>query len=358
MLGLTPIHALRIPRSLLQFQIEKAGYVPVEDVGLLPRYLTLARLGPEQPHTYVLETQAEQPPGMVRVSPRGPQLLAIAGLEHVKPFELGDFWIDRLEVTNRAYKAFVDAGGYSERRFWTNPFIKAGKTTAWEEAMSGFHDSTGRPGPSTWELGTYPEGQDEFPVGGVSWYEAAAYSEFAGKSLPTIFHWSVVADRRATSSVLCPVVDSPARGCSPSAGQARSAATDARSCRQPERVVSERGGRRPALHARRRLNDPTYFFNDADGRSPWDRSPALGFRSMKVVDPAATSELALRAPAPFFFRDFSRERPVSDDVFRAYSALYSYDHTDLGGWYDRAMTPPGTGGTRSSSSAPLTAASA
>ena len=32
----------------------------------------------------------------------------------------------------------------------------------------------------------------------------AAYSEFAGKSLPTIFHWSVVADRRATSSVLLP----------------------------------------------------------------------------------------------------------------------------------------------------------
>ena len=56
----------------------------------------------------------------------------------------------------------------------------------------------------------------------------------------------------------------------------------------------------------------------------------VGFRSMKVVDPAATSELALRAPVPFFFRDFSRERPVSDDVFRAYSALYSYDHTDLG----------------------------
>ncbi len=330
-LGLTPIRDHRIPRSLLQFQIEKAGYVPVEDVGLLARYLTLAGLGPERPHTYVLEPPAEQPPGMVRVSPRGPQLLAIAGLEHVKPFELGDFWIDRLEVTNRAYKAFVDAGGYSERRFWINPFIKAGKTTTWEEAMSAFHDSTGRPGPSTWELGTYPEGQDEFPVGGVSWYEAAAYSEFAGKSLPTIFHWSVVADRRATSSVLLPRGRFSSTGplAVGRAGALGRYGTHDLAGNQKEWCQNEAGGdRRYTLGGG--WSDPAYFFNDADGRSPWDRSPALGFRSMKVVDPA-TSELALRAPVPFFFRDFSRERPVSDDVFRAYSALYSYDHTDLRG---------------------------
>ena len=31
-------------------------------------------------------------------------------------------------------------------------------------------------GPSTWELGVYPDGQDDWPVSGVSWYEAAAYA--------------------------------------------------------------------------------------------------------------------------------------------------------------------------------------
>ena len=30
----------------------------------------------------------------------------------------------------------------------------------------------GGPGQSTWELGDYPEGQDEYPVTGISWYEA------------------------------------------------------------------------------------------------------------------------------------------------------------------------------------------
>src|SRR5262249_58512365 len=57
------------------------------------------------------------------------------------------------------------------------------------EAVARFRDVTGRPGPSAWELGSYPEGRGDFPVDGVSWYEAAAYAEFAGKSLPTVYHW-------------------------------------------------------------------------------------------------------------------------------------------------------------------------
>ena len=125
-LGLTPIRNHRIPRSLLQFQIEKAGYVPVEDVGLLPRYVTLAGLGPEPPHTYVLETPAEQPPGMVRVSPRGPQLLAIAGLEHVKPLSSetsGSIGSSTLIAPTK--RSSMPAA--TVRHFWINPFIKAGK---------------------------------------------------------------------------------------------------------------------------------------------------------------------------------------------------------------------------------------
>ena len=36
----------------------------------------------------------------------------------------------------------------------------------------------------------------EYPVGGVSWYEAAAYAKFAGKSLPTVYHWVRAAGTR------------------------------------------------------------------------------------------------------------------------------------------------------------------
>ena len=37
------------------------------------------------------------------------------------------FWIDRLEVTNREYQAFVDAGGYRSPRYWTEPFFSNGR---------------------------------------------------------------------------------------------------------------------------------------------------------------------------------------------------------------------------------------
>jgi formylglycine-generating enzyme required for sulfatase activity len=57
------------------------------------------------------------------------------------------------------------------------------------EAMARFHDRTGRPGPATWGAGRFPDGLGRFPVGGVSWYEAAAYAAFVGRSLPTMHHW-------------------------------------------------------------------------------------------------------------------------------------------------------------------------
>ena len=49
---------------------------------------------------------------------------------------------------------------------------------------------TGRPGPATWELGTYPQSEDDLPVRGVSWYEAGAYCYFRSKSVPTVYHWA------------------------------------------------------------------------------------------------------------------------------------------------------------------------
>lgn len=328
-LGRTPIRQQRVPRTLLEWRIEKTGFVPVEDVGLLPQYLTLAPLAPGRPHTYVLDTPDARPAGMVRASPRGLQLLAIAGLEHIPPFELQDFWIDRYEVTNREYKRFVDAGGYGDRRFWTEPFVKDGRAVTWDEAVSGFHDKTGRPGPATWELGTYPEGLGNLPVGGVSWYEAAAYAAYAGKRLPTIFHWSVVADRRATSTVLLP------RGRYLSDGPVAAGASGAISrygthdlAGNVKEWCSNEAGRGQRYTLGGGWSDPAYFFNDADARLPWDRSPALGFRTMKLASDQPLAS-ALTNPVDFVFRDFSRERPVSDEVFRAFQSLYSYDRSAL-----------------------------
>jgi dienelactone hydrolase len=100
------------------------------------------------------------------------------------------FFMSRYEVTNAEFKEFVDSGGYERRSLWDGLDMRQGsKPLAFGEAMRLFVDSTGRQGPSTWELGTYPEGRGKYPVSGVSWYEAVAYSRFRGMSLPTFFHW-------------------------------------------------------------------------------------------------------------------------------------------------------------------------
>ena len=48
------------------------------------------------------------------------------------------------------------------------------------------------------ELSSYPEGTAEQPVVGVSWYKAAAYAAYAGKSLPTYWHWNMPPLRAST----------------------------------------------------------------------------------------------------------------------------------------------------------------
>ena len=98
-----------------------------------------------------------------------------------RPVPLGDYWIDKYEVTNAEFKRFLDQGGYRKPEYWKHEFRKDGRVLSWAEAMALFQDKTGRPGPATWVQGEYPRGQDDFPVTGVSWYEAAAYAEFSGK---------------------------------------------------------------------------------------------------------------------------------------------------------------------------------
>ena len=114
-------------------------------------------------------------------------------------------------MTNGAFKKFVADGGYERREFWKQPFEKDGHVVPWEEGIVLFRDTTGRAGPAAWELGTYPPGQGDYPVTGVSWYEAAAYAEYVRKTLPTVYHWSRVASQQFSAAIV-PRATSPAAG--------------------------------------------------------------------------------------------------------------------------------------------------
>jgi serine/threonine protein kinase/formylglycine-generating enzyme required for sulfatase activity len=102
---------------------------------------------------------------------------------------LGDFFIDKYEVSNEKYKEFISAGGYVRREYWKHPVYKDGKEIFWKDAMQLFTDRSKLPGPRSWINQEYPADRGNYPVTDITWYEAAAYAEFRGKSLPTVYQW-------------------------------------------------------------------------------------------------------------------------------------------------------------------------
>lgn len=72
---------------------------------------------------------------------------------------------------------------------------------------SRFIAATGREAPRHWENGTFPEGRADHPVVYVTWKDATAYAEWAGKELPTSQQWEKAA--RGTRGNVYPWGDQP-----------------------------------------------------------------------------------------------------------------------------------------------------
>jgi formylglycine-generating enzyme required for sulfatase activity len=142
-----------------------AGFVDAPRPGILRALFRTLKLK--------LRPESSVPPEMVVVAGEAPTGLGYP-FAQAPGVQLDDYLIDRHEVTNEEYKKFVDAGGYQKREYWKEPFVRDGREIPWEDALALFLDATGRPGPATWEVGSYPKGLEKHPVTGVSWYEAAA----------------------------------------------------------------------------------------------------------------------------------------------------------------------------------------
>ena len=270
----------KVPRGLLHWKGEMAGREMTEDVG--PHFWE-----PRIQFHFKLFRADSVPAGMVRIaSAAQPFQIFMPGLDHLPEVKLPDYWIDRDEVTNRAFKRFVDDGGYRRAELWREPFLKDGRTLTFDAAMTQFRDATGRPGPATWEMGSYFAGQDDYPVGGVSWYEAAAYARWAGKSLPTIYHWSRAADHTLSADVV-PASNFSGKSLLPtgaSGGITRGGTTDMAGNR--ERVVPE-CRRRETLHPGRRV-DRTALHVHRPGRPGAVRAPR------RRMDSAASRRIGRR----------------------------------------------------------------
>ena len=162
-------------------------------------------------------------------------------------------------------------------------------------------------------------------MSGVSWYEAAAYAEFVGKSLPTLHHWYRAADLSRFSEILQysnfggagprPVGQQPSLtsyGNYDMAGNVR------------EWVWNATADRRYTLGGG--WSDPTYLYTGPDALDPMDRSPILGLRCALYETPPPEAAFA---EIQNVVLDRSKERPVDDRVFAIYRRLFDYDPIDL-----------------------------
>jgi dienelactone hydrolase len=279
----------------------------------------------------------QEPIPLDREDAHGDDLLHVAGGRfgpgnlRDDALQLGDFLVDKYEVTNHRYKAFVEAGGYQRREFWRHPFVRNGQTLTWEQAVALFRDRTGRPGPSSWELSNYPPGQDGHPVGGVSWFEAAAFAAFEGRDLPTVYHWRRAAGFYAAARII-PASNFAGKGPAP-VGQYRGlsmwGALDMAGNVREWCFNEGTGDLVGRIIAGGGWDDPAYtFLDDRFAQSPWDRSPTNGLRLVTYLVTDPNLERA-RDPVVRVARDYSKEKPAGDAEFAIYRRMYDYDPRPL-----------------------------
>ena len=315
---------IRLPLGAKLLRIEKEQFVTSEVL------LNLTQNNSNKQFHFVLHEFKDSYKGMVYI-PGGENRPILFG-QHLfseKP-HLDGFFLDKFEVTNREYKSFVDAGAYRRNEFWKHEIKDdVGMSIDWEEAMRLFVDRTQRPGPATWELSTYPEGKGQFPVRGISWYEAAAYAVFTGKSLPSIHHWIqaaglqnsplILPQSNLTTDSLKPV--GQLGGPSPW-GAYDMAGNVAEWCYNP----TGKGEDRFALGGA--WVDAAYWFFFSNAIDPRTRNEKTGFRCIR---PSISTEfpVELFAPVPVIHRDFTIEKPCSDEIFSVYKKRFDYDQIPL-----------------------------
>ncbi len=88
------------------------------------------------------------------------------------------YYVDKYPVTNLEFKKFIEAGGYTNPEYWV------------EEGWN-WVQRTQRSQPKYWDDPEY--NLPNYPVVGVTWYEAAAYAKWAGKRLLTEVEWEKAA---------------------------------------------------------------------------------------------------------------------------------------------------------------------
>ena len=143
-------------------------------VSLVPPLVSETKPSPYKKPSQDIQKESHIPENMVLI-PKGEFLFG----EEKRTGRIDkDYYLDKYPITNEQYRGFVEAGGYRTREYWTDE--------GWE-----WKEREGKYMPAYWNDPKW--NKPDYPVLGVSYYEAQAYANWADKRLPTEEEWEKAA---------------------------------------------------------------------------------------------------------------------------------------------------------------------
>ena len=322
-LGKTPLENVRVPSTLLKLKFDDNG---VEySARTHPYYLKTNNNIFTLPIDYE-ETERYQL-FLGRNTP-----LNFPGLDHLPNVAFGPYLMSKYEVTNSEYQKFVDDDGYDNSEYWDFPITLDGEVFEFEKIIETFIGEFGKKGPKNWTYSKHPKDQENYPVTGISWFEARAYANYMDMSLPNVYQWSNSANLGWSSAFVPKSNYSHTQlnnvggeethnyeGLYDIAGNVREWCLNSHNEEHTEKSIL--GGN---------FLDYDYMFNDYYGQNIFDRSIGNGCRLSKnlkheaeIDDTAALNEIFIKV------RDFFSLPGISDEVFEVYRSQYDNYSKDL-----------------------------
>ena len=243
------------------------------------------------------------------------------------------FTISKFEVSNKEYQEFIDSGGYSNPKFWHFPITIDNRSYDFKSSMKLFTGKYGKPGPANWSYGKFPDGLENHPVTGISWFEANAYAKFRNLDIPNVFQWlyasgtgfsgiydsKMIDDSNFNSNQMREVTDTRgnANGVYNIAGNVKEWLHNPFGDKKDEYSIL--GGS---------YQEPSYYVKNYASLPPVDRSIGNGIRLVKNLNTDQKDQNKTLV-VPDFYRDITSEPDVSDEVFELFKSQFDYKKTEL-----------------------------